>query len=65
VIEYVQPRGGSPLAQQLHHRSLSHRCGLEWTIDAFFNFSILLEVHNGQFGITFDKHAEVHLIDRK
>jgi hypothetical protein len=26
---------------------------------------ILLEVHVGQFGINFDKHAEIHLYHRK
>jgi hypothetical protein len=40
----------------MHHRS----------INIFFElFEILLEVHISQFGITFDKHVENQLNDRK
>jgi hypothetical protein len=31
----------------------------------FFEFFNLLDAHIGQFRITFDKHVEIHLNDRK
>jgi hypothetical protein len=49
------------------HQSLKH--GLEWNIEVYiwflWIFSSFIGVHIGQLGITFGKHVEIQLNDRK